>query len=462
MRSEEEIIKSKLSTYKPAFNEGDWQAMEKMLDNKKDKKPIFIWWKYGLAIGIISLFAMGVGAYMYANKTKNTNTLTQVDAINNSSVNNNINNKVNNTSSTIQSTNSEASTEEATNDIVQNKSNISSNKQTSTKNTINNISAINKSTNNSFFSSKENSSRNISTQIPTNTTINTLENIVQDNIRSMQRNEFISFAMSSIDKINQSTEERTVCNTITDFANVKDKKHISKIPLEFSLTAQASGVINLALYQNKVNLYIDQLSDAGVLGQVMIGKRFGLYTGISYVDRLSKRNVDSSLYNDVSYTNSVVKKDKIEGVAIPIGVTVSLYKQAYVQVYTKVGVNNIIPIRQTTVVEFNNDPIPPTAPTNTQQYGNTIVSSSLDNSFASNLYETSNKTASNNSFSKVYKTKPAEKYQAELQIALGLKAKMTKNLAFTFEPAYRLGIKNKSRTDNTHGIAVSGGFVYTF
>jgi hypothetical protein len=39
---------------------------------------------------------------------------------------------------------------------------------------------------------------------------------------------------------------------------------------------------------------------------------------------------------------------------------------------------------------------------------------------------------------------------------------MTKNLAFTFEPAYRLGIKNKSRTDNTHGIAVSGGFVYTF
>jgi hypothetical protein len=109
MRSEEEIIKSKLSTYKPAFNEGDWQAMEKMLDNKKDKKPIFIWWKYGLAIGIISLFAMGVGAYMYANKTKNTNTLTQVDAINNSSVNNNINNKVNNTSSTIQSTNSEAS-----------------------------------------------------------------------------------------------------------------------------------------------------------------------------------------------------------------------------------------------------------------------------------------------------------------------------------------------------------------
>ncbi len=465
MINEEDLIKSKLNAYRPSFEASDWAAMEKLLDEKSDKKPIVIWWRYGLAVGLFFLLSAGLVAYFANNNQSNISQSTSNPISNNSTNTSNTNSKIKSTNSL--SSNSKSNT--STNNFATVKSTNPSNQSIINKHQVKSSNPIL-----NYHSAKENTL--IQFISPANTANNFVaianDRILQNNIENnsissmalREKQMKIEFSQLALTEIEHTTIENTIKSTSGTFANIR--KRASNIPLDYSIALQGSGLINLALQRNSVNLYLDQLSDANLIGQVMIGNHVGVYTGIGYADRKTAATHDSTIYSDIVYSNLNVLNNKNIGISIPVGITANIYKQAFINVYAKAGINNLVFLKEYTTVEYTSNPATPISNNATYQVGNTMISSSADLLTANADYNVSNANPlsvyNNEILQKTYKEKPTERYLAELNLAVGIKAKMTKNLSFVFEPAYRMGFKNKHRSEVYHSLAFSGAFVFSF
>ena len=459
MMNEDEIIKSKLNAFRPAFEEADWKAMEKLLDKKEDKKPIVIWWKYGLAIGLLCLLGAGVISYQI-NKEHISKPISTIAT---NTTNTSISKKLITSTSNTTTKNNKNATENQL--MLPNKSinttpinNATSNAKSVNHSSSKNMNGYN-SINTNVYTTATSAKNRLMLEANANVDLYNASTIVASSVIAKQN--MIDFTKNNLNEIQNSVFENSIKTNQSDFSTIKKRKNIN-IPIEYSIGLQAGGLINFAFNRNNVKLYLDQMSDAGIIGQVMFANRVGIYAGVNYVDRKANSKIDNSLYTDITYTIMNVKNDKKVGVSIPIGITTNLYKQAYFNIYSKVGINNIIFLKQITTIEYLNNistityiPID-----NTTQIGNALVSSSADYSIKREVEVNSNL---NNGYNeKTYKYTSAEKYLAELNIAFGIKSKMTKNLSFVFEPAYRVGFKNKNRTENTHSIALTGAFICSF
>lgn len=452
MMNEEEIIKSKLNTYRPEYNAADWAAMEKLLDGKKDKKPIILWWKYGLAVGLFLIASIG-GVAVY-EASKNQNSIAQENTKNSTSTQKSISNKTskqqvaldetavvssnNNTPSLDNSLTSKASKQQA----VSNAPHSNSTGSAKSANAKQPISIL----------------ANIATQLQSS--LNLLSPKENEVIAASSRRELIDYHMALAEAINNELSENLMYQKKEEF--VSSRSNRKKIPIEYSIALQGSGLLNLSLKNNKVNLFLDQFSDVSLVGQMMIGKHVGAYVGIGYADRVAGVKSDSAKYDNLVYSKLNVLRDKSEGLNIPIGVTLNIYNDAYLNVYSKVGLNNIILLKQHTKVEYTTDPNTPLAASNLQRVGNAVISSSADFAAPSMNFEESSNVLTDNIAVKTYTTTPAEKYLPEFNLAFGIKANMTKNLGFVFEPSYRIDFRSKHREVVSHNLALSGALVYTF
>ncbi|MEI6313105.1 MAG: hypothetical protein WCP57_12660 [Bacteroidota bacterium] len=455
MKKEEEIIQSKLNSYRPAFEMQDWNAMEKLLDNKNDRKPIVIWWKYGLAIGLFSMLAM---AGIAITVKMNANHQSLPVAIDKS-----------NTTKKVNTTNSAITTKTSNTPISTNQNNLNSslyNPQNSASNTSSN------KVSNSFYNTKNNASsthsatrkerRVIQEYLPSTIENQLLLNADNAVIATSRKAEYIAFYQQAIASIETTPVFTNQPNKTESFIKNKAKS----IPLSYSIGIQGSGLINFSLNKNIVDLYLDQFSDANVLAQLNIGKYMGTYIGLGYADRKTiNHHYTTDAFTDITYTSYRVLNNKSIGISIPVGVSANIYQQAYLNVYAKAGINNIVFLKQVSKVEFTNSSTPLVTANNTKQVGNALINSSTDLMAVNSIYtqNTSAVVATNDDkFVHRFTKKSDEKYLAEMNLALGLKANMTKNIAFVFEPSYRLGFKNQYRTEYTHSIALSGAIVLTF
>ena len=437
----DKIMQEKLQSFKPPFEQQDWLAMEKLLDNQPRKIVLFPWWKYGLAaaafIGIISASLL---SYTYQNRHEVSKEFATSNANQKSLANfSGLPIYLSNVGTLL------------SNQLPTAPSNFSSKKQNHS-NLLNNV-----STTNQF---KANQMANVSTSNSIATNVEWNDNHMKQNVESISLPTLSSILLTEL-------QENHTFNHDKMEEVILQKRSVRLFQFSMSADAGALAQISIETKTNakELNVYSDIFSDAGINFFVTLMNRVGLYTGIKYADRKSFSRPDSlELGNNNRLLNA---KSKIVGINIPIGIHFNIYDQKYCSVYSKVGINNIIPLQETIRYETidNTNSNAPLIETTTN-IGNTKFSASADNSVSFDTKSVSYSTNANNSNPLPVKhtlhQKPNEKYLAELQIAFGLKVKATRNLAFNIEPAYLLDFKNRHRAENSSNFAFNTGISYSF
>ena len=435
----DKLMQEKLQSIKPSLVEQDWLSMEKMLDNRPRKFALLPWWKYGMAA---AAFIGIIGASLFSSTYHKRNDY-QTFLITEKS------------NQRILATYSEYSnylTNIAASKAIQlsNLPTYSSNKQPiQSTHLVNNLSA------------KQGTTTQHAKMLASNVPVSNVELNHNDINRNM---ESLSLPNLSAIIISESQDNPTFHHDKME--EVKLQKESARL-FQFAVSADVGALAKISMETKpnakELNVYSDIFSDAGINFFATLMNCVGLYTGIKYADRKSFSRPDSlELGNNNRLLNA---KSKILGINIPIGIHFSFYDQKYCSIYSKIGINNIIPLQET--IHFETiDNTNSTSPLieNTRNIGNTKFSATTDNSVSFDTKKVSYSTNPTNASPVKHNLhqKPNEQYLAELQIAVGLKLKATPNLAFNIEPAYLLDFKNRYRAENSSNFVFNTGVFYSF
>jgi hypothetical protein len=433
----DKLMKEKLHSFKPSFEEQDWLAMEKMLDNRSRKFMLLSWWKYGVAAAAF-VGIMGVCFLSYTFQKRN-NELGE---------------------STIKSAAERVFSKESK------QLNFTLNSRNSLANHWLNLPSISSNQQPMQLAHCSNHSTAMLSQPITNASVLGLAvgNLELKNSPVDRNEESVSIPTMSATLIAEMEEIPSFHNNGTEEVILQKK---SRRLINFSVSLDAGALANISMETKtnakELNIYSDGFSDAGVNFFVTLLNRVGLYTGIKYADRKSFSRPDSF---ELGINNRLLNaKSKIVGINIPIGIHFNIYDQKYCNVYTKIGINNIIPWQETIHYEtIDNTNTTAMLVETTKNIGNTKFSASVDNGVSFDNKTISYSTSPTNALPIKHKLhqKPKEQYLAELQLSFGLKVKATRNLAFNLEPAYLLDLKNSHRAENSFNFALNTGITYSF
>lgn len=434
----DKIMQEKLQSFKPTVEEQDWLAMEEMLDNRPRKLVLLPWWKYGVAaaalIGVISVSLISLTHQKhYFVSTEIATEMTTDRALAKLSIHSN------------RLPNGAVSQVSHLSNLPANHSNKPPTQATHFVN---------------YFSATQ------VTPYHTKALISNaaLTNVEQNNNHIERNLELISLPNLSAMIISESQDDPPFHqDKIEEVSLQKEAKRLSQFAVSADLGALAKISMETKSNAKELNVYSDIFSDAGINFFATLLNRVGLYTGIKYADRKSFSRPDSlELGNNNRLLNA---KSKILGINIPIGIYCNIYDQKYCSVYSKIGINNIIPLQETIRFETvdNTNSASPLIE-NTRNIGNTKFTATADNSVSFDTKKVAYSTNPTNTLPVKHNLhqKPNEQYLAELQLAFGLKVKATRNLAFNIEPAYLLDLKNRYRAENSSNFAFNTGISYSF